>query len=76
MESRNVTISSPVSNLNIPLIEGSDKFACGLVVPIISEGDTIGTVVLYTNEFDTTMGETEEKLVTTAATVLGKMFEN
>lgn len=76
MESRNITISSPVSNLNIPLIEGNDRYVCGIVVPILSEGDTIGAVILYTSESATTMGETEEKLATTASTVLGKMFEN
>ena len=46
-----------------------------VAVPIISEGDAIGSVVLYGSE-DTKVTETEDKLATTAATVLGKIFEN
>jgi stage V sporulation protein T len=76
MGDRVTTISSPVSNLNLPLTEGSDKFMCGIIVPIISEGDAIGAVILFTTERNATMGDIEEKLASTAAAVLGKMFEN
>ena len=76
MEDRNTIISSPVSNLNIPLLEGNDRYLCGIIVPIISEGDSIGSVVIFTTEKSVEMGETEEKLASTAASVLGKMFES
>ena len=55
--------------------DSTDKYFCFVAVPIISEGDAIGSVVLYGSE-DTKVTETEDKLATTAATVLGKIFEN
>ena len=54
----------------------NDKYFCHIVIPIISEGDTIGAVVIFSNREEEKVTETEDKLAITAATVLGKIFEN
>ena len=58
----------------IPVIEGGDKYKAGVVHPIISEGDTIGSVILL-NE-NGTMGEVHDKLAQSAAGFLGKHMES
>ena len=70
-----------VTSKNIPknkllLSNEADKYFCHVVLPIISEGDTIGSVVLYSSEENIAVTETEDKLAATVATVLGKIFEN
>lgn len=42
---------------------------------IISEGDAIGSVVLYNRDEKCKMGETESKLVSVAAGFLGRQME-
>lgn len=58
----------------LPVIDGGDKYMASVVYPIISEGDTIGSVVLL-NE-NGTVGEVEDKLTQSAAGFLGKHMEN
>ena len=45
------------------------------VAPIICEGDAIGSVSLLSREPKAKMGDTEVKLVTTAAGFLGRQME-
>ena len=45
------------------------------LVPVICEGDAIGSVMLYAREAKTKMGETEQKLAATAAAFLGRQME-
>lgn len=58
----------------IPVIDNSDRYQAGVVYPIISEGDTIGSVVLINEEG--AFGEVHEKLAQSAAGFLGKHMEN
>ncbi|MBQ7976726.1 MAG: stage V sporulation protein T [Clostridia bacterium] len=58
----------------LPVIDGGDRYMAGVVHPIISEGDTIGSVILL-NE-NGTMGEIHDKLAQSAAGFLGKHMEN
>ena len=58
----------------IPLIDGADKYNVGVVFPISSEGDSIGSVVLF-SESNIGSGEVESKLVQSAAVFLGKHME-
>ena len=51
-----------------------DKYNAGVVVPIVSEGDTIGSVVFVLNEGDVA-GEVESKLAESAACFLGRHME-
>ena len=61
---------------NILVSFENDKYFCHIVIPIISEGDAIGSVAIFSNREDENLTETEDKLAITAATVLGKIFEN
>lgn len=58
----------------MPVIDGGDKYMAGVVHPIISEGDTIGSVILL-NE-NGSMGEVHDKLAQSAAGFLGKHMES
>ena len=62
------------SDDKIPVTDDGDRYMAGVVYPIISEGDTIGSVVLI-NE-NGTMGEVHEKLAQSAAGYLGKHMES
>ena len=55
--------------------DGTEKYVAGVVVPIISEGDPIGSVVLMAGENSGQMGEVEEKLAQSAAGFLGRQME-
>ena len=75
MEEKTSFISRGTEKKNVHVIDGSDKYNAGVVVPIISEGDTIGSVVVFTNEQQPKMSEIEEKLAQSAANFLGRHME-
>ena len=60
----------------IPVVEG-DKLesTAQVIVPIISAGDVIGSVMLLGKISGTKMGETEQKLAMTASLFLGRQME-
>ncbi len=58
----------------ISVADGNDKYSAGVVVPIVSEGDTIGSVLFIMNE-DEQPSEVESKLAESAAGFLGKHME-
>ncbi len=64
--------SGVTKNMNV--IDGTDKYMAGLVSPIISEGDSIGSVV-FLDEGNITFTETEEKLAKSASMFLGRHME-
>ena len=55
--------------------EGSDEYQHEAIVPILCEGDIIGSVVLLENDNKSRMGEVEQKLLQSAATFLGRQME-
>ena len=55
--------------------ENTDKYYAQVISPIISEGDTIGSVVLMATEASSQMGDAEIKLAQSAAGFLGKQME-
>jgi len=55
--------------------EGTPKYTAGVVAPIITQGDSIGAVLLLSKDPNTQMGELEVKLSETAASFLGKQME-
>lgn len=66
---------TPITNgKRISVADGNDKYNAGVVVPIISEGDTIGSVLFIMNE-DEQPSEVENKLAESAAGFLGKHME-
>ena len=75
MEDKATFIMKRGENRKLSVIEGSEKYTAGVVVPIIAEGDTIGSVVFFSNETAPQMGEVEEKLAHSAAGFLGRHME-
>ncbi len=68
-------VFQPNDKKRVNVIDGNEKYTAGVVVPIISEGDTIGSVVFFANESVPQMGEVEEKLAESAAGFLGRHME-
>ena len=58
----------------ISVADGNDKYSAGVVVPIVSEGDTIGSVLFIMNNGEAP-SEVETKLAESAAGFLGKHME-
>ena len=57
------------------IADGSDRYFAGVVAPIISEGDSIGSVVVMSGDGTKQLGEVEEKLAQSAAGFLGRQME-
>ena len=55
--------------------EDAEKYSSQVIVPIIAEGDAIGSVILLSKEPNVNMGEMEMKISETAAGFLGKQME-
>ena len=78
MEDKEVYTSSDNNEVSIPITENDTrdrKFNSQVVYPIISQGDVIGSVILMSKDAQTKMGETEFKLVQSAAGFLGSQME-
>lgn len=58
----------------VSIADGNDKYNAGVVVPIISEGDTIGSVVFVMKDGEQP-SQVEDKLAETAAGFLGRHME-
>ena len=58
----------------VSIADGNDKYNAGVVVPIISEGDTIGSVVFVIKDGEKP-SVVDDKLAETAAGFLGKHME-
>lgn len=60
----------------IIICEGQDfSVVSQVIVPIISRGDTIGSVIIFTKEAGEILTEVEAKIAETAAAFLGKQME-
>ncbi|MBO5060608.1 MAG: stage V sporulation protein T [Clostridia bacterium] len=58
----------------LSVAEGTDEYNAGVVVPIVSEGDTIGSVIFIMKDSQDPT-ETEVKLAEAAANFLGRHME-
>lgn len=58
----------------VSVIDSNDKYSAGVVVPIVAEGDTIGSV-LFIMKDNEQPSAVEEKLAESAAGFLGKHME-
>ena len=68
------TFQSADADNKLSIVEGLDKYNAGVVVPIVSEGDTIGSVIFVLNEGEK-VSEIESKLAESAAGFLGRHME-
>ena len=58
----------------LSITDGNEKYNAGVVVPIVSEGDTIGSVIFVMNDGEE-LSEVESKLAESAAGFLGRHME-
>lgn len=60
-----------------PILEdvSGDKMMSFVGTPIISNGDPVGSVIMFSPDTGKTIGDTEAKLTQSAAAVLGKQLE-
>lgn len=78
MEDKEVYVSKENNDKAMPITKNSKndkKENSQIVYPIISNGDTIGTVILLSKESNIKMNEVEKKLAQSAATFLGNQME-
>ena len=78
MDDKEVYISKDNNEVSIPVVknEGKErKFNAQVVYPIIAQGDVIGSVILLSKDPKTKMGETERKVVESAAGFLGSQMD-
>ena len=75
IEDRTNFIAKSGESKRLSVVDGAEKYSAGVVCPIIAEGDTIGSVIFFSNESSPVMGEIEEKLAQSAANFLGRHME-
>jgi len=60
----------------LPVSEAAERYQVGVAVPILSEGDLIGSVLLLLEEKDAPLGEGALQLAQTVAGFLGRQMES
>ncbi len=78
MEDKEVYMSKDNSDIAMPITKNENperKNNAQVVYPIISNGDTIGTVILMSKEANKKMNEVEQKVAQSAATFLGTQMD-
>ena len=78
MEDKEVYTSKENSDMSMPITKNDKnekKKNAQIVYPIISNGDTIGTVILMSKDANTKMNEVEKKVAQSAASFLGSQME-
>ena len=78
MDDKEVYLSKDNNEISIPVVKNDNrerKFNSQVVYPIIAQGDVIGSVILLSKDPKTKMGETEAKVVESAAGFLGSQMD-
>ena len=78
MENKEVYTSRENNELALPIIQNDNKerkYNSQVIYPIISDGDVIGSVILLSKEQNTKMGDTELKVVQSAAGFLSSQMD-
>lgn len=78
MEDKEVYTSKENNEVAMPITRNDTKerkYNSQVVYPIISNGDTIGTVILMAKEGNTKMNDVEKKVAQSAAAFLGSQME-
>ena len=78
MEDKEVYTSKENSDMAMPITrndKSDKKYNAQIVYPIISNGDTIGTVILMSKDTNIKMNEVEKKVAQSAATFLASQME-
>jgi len=74
---RKSVLNNPIeSGKTIRMYKGEDlEWGSQIIVPVISAGDTIGSVILFSKKDGTLMSASDVKLVNLGAIMIGKIFE-
>lgn len=75
MNDRRLVEAGPDSKESVPVIEDKKPEGAEVIVPILSAGDVLGTVIMLGKTADIRMGETETSLAKVAALFLGTQME-
>lgn len=78
MENKEIYTSRDNNEVALPITENDNrerKYNSQVIYPIISQGDVIGSVILLSKDQNTKMGESEFKVVQSAAGFLGSQME-
>lgn len=78
MDDKEVYISKDNNEVSIPVVKNDNKerkFNSQVVYPIVAQGDVVGSVILLSKDARTKMGETEQKVVESAAGFLSSQMD-
>lgn len=75
MNERKTIVAAEGSKNYCKIAEADDKSGYQVICPIISEGDSIGAVIILAKDSKTEFGTLEEKLALSAAGFLGRQME-
>ena len=78
MENKEIYESSQNNEIALPITENDNnqrKYNAQVIYPIVSQGDVIGSVILLSKDQNTKMGDTEYKVVQSAAGFLGSQMD-
>ena len=78
MEDKEQYISKENNDLSVPITQNENKdriYNSQVIYPIISDGNTIGSVILLSKDSKTMMSDVEQKVAQSAANFLGKQME-
>lgn len=59
----------------VPLTDSSEKYKISIACPIVCQGEAVGAVVIFFDDDIKKLGEIEEKVAQTSASVLSKIIE-
>lgn len=76
MESRQMYIYRAGESKKLQISDNSEKYNAGVAVPVMSEGDIIGTVILLLPETGAVPTDSDIRLTQTVAQLLGKQLES
>lgn len=78
MDNKEIYKSSENNEISLPITQNDNrdrKFNSQVVYPIISQGDTIGSIILLSKDTNTKMGDVELKVIQSAAGFLGSQMD-
>lgn len=78
MENKEIYTSKANNEIALPITQNDNKerrYNSQVIYPIISDGDVIGSVILLSKEQNTKMGDTELKVVQSAAGFLSSQMD-
>ena len=78
MDNKEIYKSSENNEIALPITQNDNrdrKFNSQVVYPIVSQGDTIGSIILLSKDANTKMGDVELKVIQSAAGFLGSQMD-